>query len=46
MRQPLYAVFILIPRIGLAGLTVAAATEHNNYSKDYDPGAVIIKEMA
>ena len=27
-------------------LVVAAATENNDYSKDYDPGAVIVKEIA
>jgi hypothetical protein len=25
---------------------VAAATEYNNYSKDDNPGAVIVKDMA
>ncbi len=28
------------------GLVVAAATEHNNYCKDYNPSAVIVEKMA
>jgi len=27
-------------------LAVAAATENNNYCKDYNPSAVVVKEMA
>ena len=31
---------------GLCSLVVAAATENYNYRKNYDPGAVIVKEIA
>ena len=31
---------------GFYSLAVAAATENNNYRENYDPGAVIVKEIA
>ena len=34
--------FLLLPE----GLVVAAATENNNYCKDYNPSAVIVEKMA
>jgi len=33
-------------KFSLAYLVIAAAAKNNDYSKDYNPGAVIVKEMA
>lgn len=44
-RQGSFAVAAPLRFIWFCGL-IAAAAKDENYSKDYDPGAVIVKEMA